>query len=387
MRKLWTLCTFVLIFSILFIRHRGLEEILWGDDQLLVYRALNIPHPPHLRFHPRTSWPSMEWSHFEQFRRFDTLRLTEPFNNQILVIPRGITKLLTTISISDFVRNATVFSLFWLSGLLTLLSITLGRLTNRTAGSVAAICVAIMPFSNQVMLGQVNALVLPAVMVLFVVVIANQYPSSRLGRVLLLLLVALMSVSTLLISLLLIYLVLALIFSASRRNAINLGTALLMGAGQAFEFVVSPRRVTSRNLIDMPFQLLKSAYGFVPQAIRNNILGPVSRADLLVLVSYPIFIFIAASLLVVFGLRSNRRPQIFVALRFTGAGFATLVLLTFGNGALNSHYLFLPTALFWVSCVMFADAALRSQQKFSINVVLALVVLFFGQLSGTYFVI
>lgn len=375
MRKLWTLCTFVLIFAILFVRHRGLTEILWGDDQLFVYRALNISHPP------------MSWSHFEQFQKFDNLRLAEPFNNQILVIPRGITKLLIAISISDFVRNATVFSLFWLSGLLTFLSITIGRLTNRTAGSIAAICVAVMPFSNRVMLGQVNSLVWPAVMVLFVVVIANQYPVSKLGKVSLLVFIALISVSTLLFSLLLIYLILSLIFSASRRNPMNLLTALLMSAGQVFEFVVAPRRVTSRNLIDIPFQLLKSAYGFVPQAIRNNILGPVSSADLLVLVAYPIFITIAARLLIVFGLRGDRRSQIFVALRFTGAGFATLALLIFANGALNSHYLFLPTALFWISCVIFADAALRSQQKFSVHVVLALAVLFLGQLSGTYFVI
>lgn len=387
MRKLWTLCTFVLIISILFVRHRGLPGILWGDDELLVYRALNISHPPQLRFHPRTSWPYMGWSHFEQFRKFDTLRLTEPFNNQILVIPRGITKLLTTISISDFVRNATVFSLFWWSGLLTFLSITLRRLTNRTAGSVAAICVAIMPFSNHLMLGQVNTLVLPAVMVLFVVVIANQYPSSKLGRVLLLLFIALISMSTQLFLLLLIYLFLSLIFSANRRNAMNLVTALLMSVGQAFQVVVTSRRAVSRTLIDLPFQLLKSAYGFVPQAIRNNILLPVSSADLLVLVSYPIFISIAASLLVVFGLRGDQRSQIYVALRFTGAGFTMLVLLIFANGALNSHYLFLPSALFWISCVMFADAALRSQQKFSVHVVLALVVLFLGQLSGAYFLI
>ena len=387
MRKFWTLCTFVLIFSILFARHRGLPEILFGDDQLFVYRALNISHPPHLRFHPRTSWPSMSWSHFGRFQKFDILRLAEPHNNQILVIPRGITKLLVAISISDFARNATVFSLFWLSGLLTFLSITLGRLTNRIAGSIAAICVALMPFSNRAMLGQVTFLVWPTVMVLFVVVIANQYPISKLGRVLLLLFIALISVSTQLFSLLLIYLVLSLIFSASRRNAMNLLTAFLISAGQAFEFVVTPRRVTSRNLIDIPFQLLKSAYGFVPQAIRDNIFGPLSSIDLLVLVSYPILITITASLLVVFGLHGDRRPQIYVALRFTGVGFTTLVLLIFANGALNSHYLFLPTALFWVSCVMFADAALRSQQRFSVHVVLALVVLFLGQLSGTYFII
>ena len=167
----------------------------------------------------------------------------------------------------------------------------------------------------------------------------------------------------------------------------NFLTALLMSVGQAFEFVVAPRRVTSRNLIDIPFQILKSAYGLVPQAIRNNIYRPVSSADLLVLVSYPVFIAIAASLLIVFGLRGDRHSQIFVALRFTGAGFATLILLIFANGTLNSHYLFLPTALFWVSCVMFADAALRSQQKFSVHVVLALVVLFLGQLSGAYFLV
>ena len=315
------------------------------------------------------------------------MRLAEPFNNQIWIIPRGITKLLIAILISDFVRNATVFSLFWLSGLLTFLSVTLGRLTNRIAGSIAAICVALTPFSNRVMLGQVNSLVWPAVMVLFVVVIANQYPISKMGRVLLLLFIALISVSTQLLLLLLIYLVLSLIFSANRCNAMNYLTALLMSADQAFEFVVAPRRVTSRNLIDIPFQILKSAYGFVPQAIRNNIYRPVSSADLLVLVSYPVFITIAASLLIVFGLRGGPRSQIFVALRFTGAGFATLVLLIFANGTLNSHYLFLPTALFWVSCVMFADAALRSKQKFSVHVVLALVVLFLGQLSGTYFLI
>jgi len=193
--------------------------------------------------------------------------------------------------------------------------------------------------------------------------------------------------STQLFLLLLIYLLLSLIFSANRRNAMNLLTALFMGAGQAFQVVVTPRRAVSRNLIDLPFQLLKSAYGFVPQAIRDNTIGPLSSADLLVLVFYPVFITIAASLLVVFGLRGDRRSQIYVALRFTGAGFATLVLLIFANGALNSHYLFLPSALFWISCVMFADAALRSQQKFSVHVVLALVVLFIGQLSGTYFLI
>ena len=329
----------------------------------------------------------MEWSNFGQFQKFDTLRITEPFNNQIWVIPRGITRILLAISIPDFVRNATVFSLFWLSGLLTFLSVTLGRLTNRVTGSIAAICVALMPFSHRVMLGQVNSLVWPAVMVLFVVVIANQYPISKLGRVLLLLFIALISMSTQLFLLLLIFLVPTLIFSANRRNAMNLLTALFIGAGQAFQVVVTPRRAVSRDFIDIPFQLLKSAYGFVPQAIRDNIIGPLSRMDLLVLVLYPVFMIIAASLLVIFGLRGDRRSQIYVSLRLTGAGFATLVLLIFANGALNSHYLFLPSALFWISCVMFADAALRAKQKFSVHVVLALAVLFLGQLSGTYFLI
>ena len=68
-------------------------------------------------------------------------------------------------------------------------------------------------------------------------------------------------------------------------------------------------------------------------------------------------------------------------------GFVTMIALVIGNGWLNSHYLFIPTGLFWIGALLTAKSAIAGSNKYKFMPVGVLVVIFLSSISGTYFVI
>ena len=91
--------------------------------------------------------------------------------------------------------------------------------------------------------------------------------------------------------------------------------------------------------------------------------------------------------LVRLGNRSECRSQINIAQHFFLIAILLLCMLIIGNGWLNSHYLFIPTGLFWIGVVLATDAAGHGQSRFKVLPITVVLAIFILHLSGTYFVI
>ena len=91
--------------------------------------------------------------------------------------------------------------------------------------------------------------------------------------------------------------------------------------------------------------------------------------------------------LVRFALAGPLRKNVEIAIRLFAVALVTLCLLVVGNGWLNSHYLFIPTGLFWVGALLIAQSAIAGSHKYRFIPVGVLITIFLSSLSGTYFVI
>lgn len=76
-----------------------------------------------------------------------------------------------------------------------------------------------------------------------------------------------------------------------------------------------------------------------------------------------------------------------IAVRLLITALAILCALIAGNGWLNSHYLFIPTGLFWIAALVLVQATLASRNKYKMIPVVVVVTIYLLSLSGTYFVI
>jgi hypothetical protein len=63
------------------------------------------------------------------------------------------------------------------------------------------------------------------------------------------------------------------------------------------------------------------------------------------------------------------------------------LLLTTANGWLNSHYLFIPTALLWIGAMLIGSVSIKSVRQWKVVPLLLLPTLLVLGISGTYFVI
>lgn len=129
------------------------------------------------------------------------------------------------------------------------------------------------------------------------------------------------------------------------------------------------------------------AYAFAPQFVREKILEPKTIVVNIILYGIPILLGIMIFILLRLGSQPELRRQVRTAKHFFLISLFVISMLIIGNGWLNSHYLFIPTALFWLGVLLICDAVAHNSSRFRMVPIAIVAVIFLIGLSGTYFVI
>jgi len=356
------------LFSILVFAIRGNQysRTLYGDDAELVSHAVSRKFP----------WGILG--------RYDTLGLLDPFNGYIFLLPRVFTHVGLIGDDQDFVFRIFIYSTI----LFSVLAVSIGRsaynVVSPAAGYLTVVVFALMPFSNLVLLAQANATTWPLALYVIVIAALRDYPRKTIWRIVFLLVSFITTLSTLLSIVFLT--ILCLDIALSRFKVKRYELTLL--ATTATLFLIQLQTYESRDNPAVPFgtEFGRVLFGFAPQYIRKQILGDLSVIDRFVLIAYPSLMLMCWIGLAVFVWRKHHFFVI-AAIRMFVSGVAITIILIIGNGWFNSHYLFIPSGLFWISSVMLASVAVRNGCKIERSLAALLAGLFLFQLSGIYYVL
>ena len=357
---------FVLTLPLFYLRGKNFSLILSGDDAEFVSHALNR-RPP-----------------FGFFPSLDSWGLLDPFNGYLAVYLRLITKLILFAGNEDFATHTFwVMTIYW-SVISGLLASTLKKFSGPLIGWGAGFVLAVMPYSNSLMLAQVNTIAWPACLLTLVVSGTRQYPIRRVSKIILLLFFAGTAASTGTA----IVTVAALGVNVLRHRGKCLSFERLLFACTGLGFALQYLSYTPRNNPPVPLtpEILKISFGLAPQYIRGQVLDPLSVTETIILYSIPIVTFMCLGVLVWLGLNIDRQ-RVLTGVQFIVEGIFLALLLTTANGWLNSHYLFIPTALLWVGTLLIGSVSIKSVRRWKMVPLVVLTTLLFIGISGTYFVI
>ena len=360
------LLVFVLTFPLFYLRGQNYNAMLRGDDAEFVSHALNRVPP------------------FGYFPSLDSWGLLDPFNGYLAVYLRLITKLILLTGDGSFTTHTFwVMSVYWsiISGLL---AYTIKRFAGAGLGYAVGFVLAVMPYSNLVMLAQVNTIAWPACLLTLVVVGTRAYPTRRFSKIILLLLFAGTAASTGTA----IVTVAALGINVLRHRKKLLSFEQTLFACTASGFSLQYLSYTPRNNPSVPLipEIMKIPFGFAPQYIRAQVLDPLSAWESTVLYAIPIAIAICLGLLTWLGLNIDRQ-RVLTGVQFIVEGIFLALLLTTANGWLNSHYLFIPTALLWIGTMLIGSVSIKSVRLWKMVPLVVLTTLLIIAVSCTYFVI
>jgi hypothetical protein len=360
------LCTFFFTLPIFYLRGHSYNLALLGDDAEFVSHALNRVPP------------------FGFFPSLDSWGLLDPFNGYLAVYLRLMTKLVLEMGDGSFTtRTFWIMTVYW-SMISGLLAYTIKRFAGVALGCATGFVLAVMPYSNLLMLAQVNTIAWPACLLTLIVVGTRQYPTNRLSKLIVLILFAGTAASTGTA----IVTVAALGINVLRHREKWLSFEQLLCAFTGLGFALQYLSFTPRHNPPVPIipEILKISYGFAPQNIRIQILNPLSTWESIVLYAIPIAIAVCLGLLIWLGLNIDR-SRVLTGVQFIVEGVFLVLLLTVANGWLNSHYLFIPTALLWIGAMLIASVSIKSDRPWKMVPLVLLPTLLVLGISGTYFVI
>ena len=127
-------------------------------------------------------------------------------------------------------------------------------------------------------------------------------------------------------------------------------------------------------------------FSWSPQFIRNRIGQELSSGVTLILWLIPILLITSWLFLFVSAYTSDRLRAV-ASLRLMITSLVLPVLLITGNGWLNTHYLFIPSALFWLSTLILA-ASIRDRKTAVSQLAIGVMVFFYcTAISGVYYVL
>ena len=342
---------------------------MWGDDKEFLDHALNRTAP------------------IGRFHAVDPLGLLDPFAGYAAFLLRLITQLVRLGGLHHYANHTFyLMSIIW-----TLFALWIAFLMSRVSGPIvgflSAVTIAAMPFSNLVMLAQLNTLAWPSVLVLCLTILSREYPRSKIGQVLVVLYFSAVALTT--ISVLLPFGYLVWLVNWEKQSIQRIERVLMRSILGAL--VIQAISFTPRSQSPSPTKLfsefMRSANAFVPQFLREQVLEQKSTMENLALYGIPILLFAATFALFRISSTGPLRQNAKIAVRLLITALAMLCALIAGNGWLNSHYLFIPTGLFWIAALVLVQATLASRNRYKIIPVLVVVSIYLSSLSGTYFVI
>ena len=351
------------------LRGRNYLPTVWGDDSALLDHALNRTAP------------------IGRFHVLDPFGLLDPFAGYATFLLRLTSHFVRMGGQDNFASNTFyLMSIMW-----TLFACWIATIISHAArpliGFLAAVAVAVMPFSNLVMLSQINPLYIPLMLILDLTVVTRKYPKSSKNQLLVVILFTALALTTVTVLVALIYL--AYLVFKRRENVQNVEIQLfrcLAGATvmQAFSYTPRGQSLSFGGAIN---EFLRCANAFAPQFIRVQILQEKSFWESVILYGIPVLLFSVIFILIRISKAGPDSELVGIALRLFVFGFITIIALVIGNGWLNSHYLFIPTGLFWIGALLTAKSAIAGSNKYRFIPVGVLALIFLSSLSGTYFVI
>ena len=360
------LCTFLFTLPIFYLRGKDYSVHLFGDDAEFVSHALQ--RVPTLGF----------------FSSWDSWGLLDPFNGYLAVYLRLITHLILLTGSENFTAQTFWVMTFYWSVISGLIAYVMRRFTGAPVGWAAGFVLAVMPYSNRVMLAQANTVAWPACLLTLIVVGTREYPRHWFTRLSVLILFAGTAAST--PTTIVTIAILGLNLLRYREKRFSFEHLLFLATG--FAFFVQYLNFTPRHNPPVPLlpEILRISFGLAPQSIRAQILQPLTPWQNFVLYAIPIVLFFCIGLLIYQTFRSHRE-HVLVAVQFIGTGVFLAVLLTTANGWLNSQYLFIPTALLWIGTILIGNASIKSPSWWKMVPLVTVTVVLLMGISGTFFLI
>ncbi|MEI7497263.1 MAG: hypothetical protein WCK66_13385, partial [Betaproteobacteria bacterium] len=261
----WILAAVFVTGPIFYVRGSNYRDIVWGDDKEFLDHALSRNAP------------------IGRLHAIDPLGLLDPFAGTAAFLLRLITQLVRLGGVHHYATH----SFYLMSIIWTLFALWIALIMTRVSGPIigflSAVIIAVMPFSNLVMLAQLNTLAWPSVLILCLTILLREYPRSKLGQVLVVLYFSALALTTISILLPFGYLVWLVKWEKQKIQKVErilmrsiLGPLVI----QAISFTPRSRSLSPMKLFP---EFMRSANAFVPQFLREQVLEQKSIMENLAL--------------------------------------------------------------------------------------------------------
>lgn len=343
------------------VRGAGYRKEVYGDDLDLLFHAINRP-------------VASGFGKLDRFGLFDT------YNGYLVVLLRVFTHIALIGPDTSFTLHAyllmTVFFAVTTAGICVALSAS----TSRKTAFLALGFLVLMPYSNLVILAQINTVAWPLALLMLVITATRKYPNTPSGKLLIAVVFALTAMSTGTVLIVLAFLALNLLQDIRRINRYE----LVLLAVTSISFFIQWLSFTPRSNPKLPLlgEFHKALYNFSPQYIREKIGTPLNGDDQIIFWVIPLILLIIWLTQVNFARQTNWSAAVSAIKLFVG-GVVLLGLLVRGNGWFNTHYLFIPAAMFWVSLtLLFHQNRHEASTQMAVFITVAL---FATTYSGAYY--
>jgi len=348
------------------LRGNQFSRFVSGDDATLVAHALNRQQP----------WGVLG--------KFDRLGLFDPFNDYLAVLLRVFTHIGLLGPDDSF--TTTVFFLmtfFWALVTLAISQIVMRR-SGSPSGFFAAIALLFLPFSNQVFLAQTNTGAWPLALLCIVIVSLRAYPLRTTHRIGMLVLFSLTTMSTGTMVVVIPLLVLSFVYQIKRIRGFE-GCLLVV---TVLSFWLQWYTYEPRPNVGQPLggELYRMLFSWAPQFVRSQVNTSLSFLEVVTLWAVPVVLLIAWFVLFMNALAVDK-PHSIAALKMLAVSLGLAPMLIIGNGWFNTHYMYIPMALFWVSVSLMLKPGVLNQVARVRSAVVALVVCYAITVSGVFFVL
>jgi hypothetical protein len=348
------------------LRGADFRQIVTGDDATLVNHALNRQLP---------------WG---VFGRFDKLGLFDPFNDYLAVLLRLITHVALIGPDSGFAFRIFVITTFFWTVVTWVIALTIKNYVSPKAGVIAALTLCWLPFSNQVFLAQANTVAWPLALLCILIVALRVYPEKQLYRVILVVVFSLTAMSTGTMVVAIGWLVFDIARNIRTIKRFQADLLFFTSISYYFQWITyEPRPNIKLPLGD---ELYRTLFSWSPQFIRNRIGEELPLGVALILWLIPIFL-ITSWLFLFVSTYASDRLRAAASLRLMITSLVLPVLLITRNGWLNTHYLFIPSALFWLSALILTASIRDRKTAVSQLAIGALIFFYCTAISGVYYVL
>ena len=347
-------------------RGADFRQMVTGDDATLVAHALDRQMP----------WGVLG--------RFDKLGLFDPFNDYLAVLLRIVTHFALIGPDSHFAfRLFAMMTIFW-AVVTWVIALIIRKYVSTKAGVVAALALCWLPFSNQVFLAQANTIAWPLALLCILVVALRIYPEKQLYRVVLVVVFSLTAMSTGTMIVAIGWLVFDIARNIRTINRFQFVLLFFTSISYYIQWIAYKPRPNVK--LPLGHELYRTLFSWSPQFIRNRIGQELSLSFTFILYLIPTLLFGSWLYLFISAYQSNKVRAI-ASLRLLITSLMLPVLLITGNGWLNTHYLFIPSALFWLSALILAASIRDRKTAVSHLAIGALIFFYCAAISGVYYVL